>query len=94
MSKHTPGPWKVEPEDDRFVVGADNQSIYGALARRFDDEAMANAHLIAAAPELLEACKVLLAHAEWIGTPRGYRLKDFDDVFKPAYAAIAKAEGP
>lgn len=64
MSKHTPGPWSSSKRDDAvFVplksidcerigfcicfVNTDNKSI--------NDEAKANARLIAAAPELLEA---------------------------------------
>lgn len=72
MVKHTPGPWNVmEPaanEDGIAVVGGGQplSSEEGMVAwcQRYmhtdghDTENMANARLIAAAPELLEACKV------------------------------------
>lgn len=60
--KHTPGPWKVERfehedtsknliqcEGTRCIASVDNS----------DDEDCANAALIAAGPDLLEACKAL-----------------------------------
>lgn len=51
--KHTPGPWRVvveEEYDDYLVVDKDNHCIADILP-------LANARLIAAAPDLLEACK-------------------------------------
>ena len=70
MSKHTPGPWRVEIDDspdaawawqwptivsDEYeVVGT--EGIYGDL-----ETDMANARLIAAAPDLLEALKEVFA---------------------------------
>lgn len=64
MSKHTPGPWTADDNDSYSVW-----SVYGynnqRLANVFGDsaEADANARLIAAAPELLEACQTF---AEWL----------------------------
>lgn len=57
MSKHTPRPWRFDP---------DNQNIYanGMVAQTFghvhNGEKLANARLIAAAPDLLEALKDIL----------------------------------
>jgi hypothetical protein len=63
---HTPGPWAVDApfpvvtanKDGRPVVIADaqyrNNEHPGAMVMK--DEGMANARLIAAAPELFEAC--------------------------------------
>ena len=57
--KHTPGPWRV---DDNYVLclydGRPN-NICRMLGR--GDETEANARLIAAAPDLLEACEVMVA---------------------------------
>lgn len=53
----------------------------------------ANAHLIAAAPELLDALKAAL---EWLPDPRPHRLTDPDGleaVIRQCEAAIKKAEG-
>ena len=76
MSKHTPGPWSVHrwswPTEVtgpiHQVISSDN--FLTAFVPAWDDprpgeveaseEAKANARLIAAAPELLEACKVAL----------------------------------
>ncbi len=68
---HTPGPWRIDTwiyQNAREVVTiqTDKDAIATAcnLWRDGDDstfEVMANARLIAAAPELLEACMVALA---------------------------------
>lgn len=80
MSKHTPGPWRVG-ESCRV---ADIKAGYNALIARVEiesagDRGDANARLIAAAPDLLEALK----HA----------LEDGDDWRGLAESAIRKAEG-
>lgn len=52
--KHTPGPWYVNAHDickGSMAVAA----VYGTSSHAFAAEAKANAHLIAAAPELLAA---------------------------------------
>jgi hypothetical protein len=64
MSKYTPGPWVItdskseivwsEPRRHRIVV----MSLPDDLKKN-QKEMEANAHLIASAPELLEACKFL-----------------------------------
>ena len=85
MSKHTPGPWRVEA--DGVIVGPSNGfSPFGGCGccdspwmNGHDGEAcQANARLIAAAPELLGALKDMGAR---------YGLTE------QARAAIAKAEG-
>ena len=61
MSKHTPGPWVIEwnPNAFRyFVHGYDNTAVCKLPDSRTPDENKANAHLIAAAPELWEICKL------------------------------------
>jgi hypothetical protein len=65
--KHTPGPWRTfvwnefagEAVIQKVVVINDNKEI--AKFSRGTDEVMANARLIAAAPELLEALEMLAA---------------------------------
>lgn len=81
-SKHTPGPWKVADtlgEWDDYMVG-DGSGDKIVAARIYTKE---DAHLIAAAPDLLAALEVLVENGG-IG-PRGM----FDD----ASWAIAKAKG-
>ncbi len=60
--KHTPGPWLVRP-DEAIAIRAEDGSLLATLGwsngrhfakgRRDANEVYANAHLIAAAPELL-----------------------------------------
>jgi hypothetical protein len=80
---HTPGPWHVE--DDQ-TIWAGHKLV--AVAARPNVPMTANARLIAAAPDLLEACQTLatlLDTDDWIATGRLS--------VKQAQAAIAKATG-
>ena len=71
MSGHTPGKWRVctlaHPEDRTVVVYGPSFSdpVATGIARAGIDasEAHANARLIAAAPEMLDALRVLTAFA-------------------------------
>lgn len=60
-SKYTPGPWSVGKWDERTAgwhIDAESVShIASALYLGGTDPAKANAHLIAAAPDLLAACE-------------------------------------
>lgn len=60
-SEHTPGPWECDNSDTPCVFPKtdDGQGIIADVYR--GDRAMANARLIAAAPDLLEACQNALA---------------------------------
>lgn len=100
MSKHTKGPWTADIVDDMLweinSSGADwasiaevTANILGAL-RVSTEDAEANAWLIAAAPELLEACKAILASApnQVMRDTHPYAI-----ALKAVRAAIAKAEG-
>jgi hypothetical protein len=109
--EHTPGPWRREKyrdsENYSLTIVADNP--YGdkwgtwAVAHAHgwggDDhhQSEANARLIAAAPDLLEACERMLpflvefcnlypAHSDQVAVPRAFALGN-------ARAAIAKAQG-
>lgn len=98
-AKHTPGPWQTfEPDMEhpsRARVGAlDGQvDIYNAPLTR---ETEANARLIAAAPDLLEACKDAVVditdfadpNGEFEFTPEGAR-----SLINRLNRAIARAEG-
>ena len=99
QSKHTPGPWKTSHElNDGFSIvrqiGEGNNLLPVAIAvftRNYNTEnievAKANARLIASAPELLEACKKVLAEFKKLNPP--YLLPTIDLLAN----AIAKAEG-
>lgn len=62
--KHTKGPWKVFKGADRYIIDLNGES-YWIQREGFsgNDEQRANANLIAAAPDLLEALEILVAHA-------------------------------
>tara|TARA_R110002110_G_scaffold336074_2_gene546613 strand:- start:4715 stop:4987 length:273 start_codon:yes stop_codon:yes gene_type:complete len=60
--KHTPGPWAVDRTGTRVVDPSEPKEY--VLAECHENKVatiMANARLISAAPELLEACKSALA---------------------------------
>lgn len=85
---HTPGPWKYIAYDDDIVTDDGNFSIIGYHASVLEDDA----HLIAAAPEMLEALEDAealitgdLVGSEWKRACRSFVIK--------ARAAIAKAKG-
>lgn len=97
MSKHTPGPWGIEQTDDTNWIGFMRphdpkkvELIVCTTSRdSLTDEALAkndaNARLIAAAPEMLEALKDAVCALDCCG-------KDYPAAEK-ARAAIAKATG-
>jgi len=65
--KHTPGPWRLFlTTDGRALIGIGEETGEGITDRGFGtwrsgEEQIANARLIAAAPDLLEALKNLVA---------------------------------
>ena len=97
IAKHTPAPWKIRSDvpytDGRVVFhGHWKENVTICRLRHEDkDTQQANAHLIAAAPELLEAAKeiVELAYLSDRGGIVEFRPHEFDDL----KAAIARAEG-
>lgn len=92
---HTPGPWLIkkrhdEPEYSNSIlsVEADGKDFVDSVATLYgceDPEKLANARLIAAAPELLQALQNLVSDID-DGTVYGQRLAQ-------AHAAIANATG-
>ncbi|MDI3856369.1 hypothetical protein QK383_10405 [Pseudomonas aeruginosa] len=90
MRKHTPGPWEIERYSDGLIqivgniraVSEHEEHVTNVVeAVTMGDEA--NARLIAAAPELLEALQVCIEQIT--------ALCSADDVPDQARAAIAKA---
>lgn len=94
MTQHTPGPWAVVPartgENDSIYFEVHDgfgrtATVYGDIAT--DGEEAANARLIAAAPELLEALRELADHC------RAFYMAERESILLNARAAIAKATG-
>ena len=93
MSKHTPGRWMISAERYRYIhVYAHGGGI--AHLDTVDGEGMANANLIAAAPELLEALEALLALNENYSAFGGEIHRDrIDRAWDNARAVLKKARG-
>ena len=91
MSYHTPGPWEIHPQFDSCYrdISAPNHIALARVVWRFEEEdrspsCEANAHLIAAAPDLLKALQKVFEDMN-DDMPVGLR--------KVCYEAIAKAKG-
>ena len=90
--KHTPGPWKID-ENKAYPVGViqdDEMGLGIAEIGEWNSRNIANARLIAAAPDLLEACKLAFERL----TPKGGVKKDYAGhvAWAGLSAAIFKAE--
>jgi len=86
MTTHTPAPWTVGEDNDVFAC---NQSACVALvtgAPEGINKSVANARLIASAPELLEVAQLV----DRYGAGDGVELHDLIDA---ALKAIQKATG-
>jgi len=87
MTQHTPGPWHVSQRAKHCIAanGRDHNKTIAVMKNTHNDDWKANAQLIAAAPELLEACYKVLA---------SYKTDDLESYAIPAIEqAITKARG-
>jgi hypothetical protein len=97
-TEHTPGSWYKPLKDSPYWLGGAPIPIAGkdgVLVARVANERVemrANARLIAAAPDLLEACEAIVAAAEkW--NDGDFSLGDVTATSDIAEAAILKAKG-
>ena len=93
----TPGPWKIYERDDNLFIESNGRGSVCKLARKGPDQRdrdleLANARLIAAAPELLESLKYMVAVSNWATTIQSK--EQYDEMIATAEAAIRKVEGP
>lgn len=87
-SKYTPGKWEAATYAGDHVVTSNGELIIECSTPHVSDrDAAANAQLIAAAPDLLDACKEAAAEVELIKSMTSGR------VLEILLNAIAKAEG-
>lgn len=89
MSKHTPGPWRYDrcnssPTTGEHMIAGGKPGYLAEVRDCGSGDVSANARLIAAAPDLLEACKAV---------DEATRGGDYEAAFKAVRAAIAKATG-
>jgi len=92
MAKHTPGPWEVEmpgPRDQIQAIAVYGPAEDGRTEIAWDVKREANARLIAAAPDLLEALKAV----EEFEAPTADLRSGGETILRTIRAAIAKAEG-
>ena len=78
---HTPGPWKVGKElgsyagvwliSMDFGDGSRGSGIARTCAEAFDGDPISNAHLIAAAPEMLEALEYAIVQVPELASVPG-----------------------
>jgi hypothetical protein len=101
-AKHTPGPWKVEFNAPMaaipgHLIKADNTAetpialLWEGGGTKGGPTQIANARLIAAAPELLEALEHMVAVSNWATTIQSE--EQYDAMIANAEAAIRKAKG-
>ena len=105
---HTPGPWDIEENDDGCISVIMGSAVvspgeyacadsWASDADWDDPVAMANATLMAAAPDMLEALEMMMAAYEAVLPGIGsIVVKDYmliNDAPCAARAAIAKAKG-
>ena len=102
--QHTPGSWRVDPnDDDQRVRTSQGRCIALITAGLADGERDANARLIAAAPDLLDSLtwaerqlRALVTEDDGSGAfirGTGTELAGFGAGVEKMRAAIAKAEG-
>ena len=91
MNEHTKGPWTATKHDQHWVrvnvtIKAGGNMWVAFMPNEDKDERMANARLMAAAPDLLDALTDLLHQAKFSKDEGGWD-------FEQAEVAIAKAKG-
>lgn len=95
MSGFTPGPWVVERADDAYcIANVGNLVIMPCAGKVKHDNAEADARLISAAPDLLEALEdIANDYAERFDMDSQSTNPGMKVVVENARAALAKARG-
>lgn len=85
--QHTPEPWTYTVGEETFVyAGSTPQVIIAMVFGKDDGNTEANASLISAVPELLEACKLAMEYFKPM-------IEQRTKLYRVLADAIAKAEG-
>lgn len=101
MSEHTPGPWSIDASlfdrdgYDRYIVLGDGLYVAEVIGMATPDKDLlstANARLIAAAPDLLAACRALQTTESLWGVDRVAFEDALAEACKLACTAIRRAE--
>lgn len=88
-TKHTPAPWKF---NENVIEAPDGLPIHHAV--RSEEEKQANARLIAAAPELLEAAVYAVECLNRLNAEIGQIGDNGDQALQSLESAIQKATQP
>ena len=90
---YTKGEWQVHPDFFKWVMRRNEEGLFDtiAIAEGNEETAKANAHLIAAAPDMYEALKGL--EVNYNLDNMSIVVKQDVDCVKRVFAALAKAEG-
>ena len=96
MSKHTPGPWFISGRMTKYIEARIGGGLIQEVAAcgptdadgGYGERQYANAQLISAAPDLLEALEGMVRKAQKQNWNDNYPAE-----LNAAYAAIAKAKG-
>lgn len=91
--KHTHGEWALIPEQFKLVSEQDDTIASFCFGGNMD-EALANAQLASAAPDLLAACQIALAHLLLISdkVPNGVRWQINDAINKATGKTVKNME--
>jgi hypothetical protein len=96
MSERTPAPWSVKIKDEAIGVIGRDSSLVAVMRRKKGDDTkrVADADLIAAAPQLLDACRKLkeILENNFIVTAEGFKISDAR-LREALLDAIMSAEG-
>ena len=92
VRRHTPGPWvAVTDEFGCKQITAHQVEVASTPGLSNEEEDLANAHLIAASPDLFEALEALLFQRD---RPHGFPDNPwYEEEFGQARTALAKARG-
>jgi len=92
-NKWTPGPWRVDDDgvDYPLIIGNDEKYVCEILFHPQPSQQVANAHLIAAAPDLYEALET--AESCIVDVVGAFGVKVPDEILQEIRAALAKARG-
>lgn len=104
MDKHTPGPWTVTEATNYFGITGKTQVARTSISPQSPDQrvvGLANARLIAAAPELLDALKgaqeiagLIRELDDCLPSERVGLETELEAIEEAINAAISKAESP
>jgi hypothetical protein len=96
MEKRTNSSWRVKKKGEAVGVIGEDSSIVAVLPRKKvgEDARVKEAYLLAAAPQLFEACCKIYSILEdsLIVTPEGYKI-NCSDIKKALVDAIMRARG-